>query len=94
MNILFATAEAVPFCKTGGLGDVCGSLPRELAQLGHRPTVVLPAYRQVFEAGLPIEPTGVYFTVPIGQKQVEGQFLRSHLPDSRSEEHTSELQSH
>ncbi len=82
MNILFATAEAVPFCKTGGLGDVCGSLPRELAQLGHRPVVVLPAFRQVFEAGLPIEPTGVYFTVPIGQKQVEGQFLRSHLPDS------------
>lgn len=82
MNILFATAEAVPFCKTGGLGDVCGSLPRELARLGHQPVVVLPAFRQVFRSGLPIESTGVSFTVPIGQKHVEGRFLRSQLPDS------------
>jgi starch synthase len=33
VKILFATTEAVPFCKTGGLGDVCGSLPLELANL-------------------------------------------------------------
>lgn len=82
MNILFATAEAVPFSKTGGLGDVCGSLPRELARLGHHPTVILPAFRQVFEAGLEIERTGVTFQIPIGQKQVQGEFLRSRLPDS------------
>jgi len=82
VNILFATSEAVPFCKTGGLGDVCGSLPRELAKQGHQPTVILPAFRQVFESGVEIEPTGVTFQIPIGQKRVEGQFLRSHLPDS------------
>jgi len=82
VNILFATAEAVPFCKTGGLGDVCGSLPRELAKLGHRSTVILPAFRQVFESGVEIEPTGVTFQIPIGQKRVQGQFLRSQLPDS------------
>lgn len=82
MNILFATSEAVPFCKTGGLGDVCGSLPRALEKLGHRPTIVLPAFRQVFEAGLPIEPTGVEFEIPIGQKQVHGQYLQSTLPGS------------
>ncbi|NOY30797.1 MAG: glycogen synthase GlgA [Planctomycetes bacterium] len=83
MNVLFATAEAVPFCKTGGLGDVCGSLPRELAKQGHQPTVILPAFRQVFESGAEIEPTGVTFQVPIGQKRVEGQFLRGRLPDSK-----------
>ena len=27
MKILYATSEAVPFCKTGGLADVAGSLP-------------------------------------------------------------------
>ena len=27
MNILYVTSEAVPFCKTGGLADVAGSLP-------------------------------------------------------------------
>ena len=82
MNILFATAEAVPYCKTGGLGDVCGSLPRELAKQGHQPTVILPAFRQVLDSKVEIEPTGVTFQVPIGQKRVEGQFLRSRLPDS------------
>lgn len=80
MNILFATAEAVPFCKTGGLGDVCGSLPGEIAQLGHQPTVILPAFRQAVNSGQPIEPTGVTFEIPIGQKLVVGEFLQSKLP--------------
>jgi starch synthase len=82
MNILFATSEAAPFCKTGGLGDVCGALPRELARLGHRPVVVLPAFRQVRQAGVRIEQTGVRVEVPIGQKVVQAHFLQSYLPDS------------
>lgn len=44
MNILFATPEAMPFTKTGGLADVAGALPRELARLGHRVCLVLPRY--------------------------------------------------
>ena len=52
MKILLATSEAVPFAKTGGLADVCGALPLELARLGHEPTLIMPAYRQVFQAGL------------------------------------------
>ena len=43
MNILLATSEAVPFAKTGGLADVCGALPIELARLGHQVAVILPA---------------------------------------------------
>lgn len=80
MNILFATTEAVPFCKTGGLGDVCGSLPLELARLGHKPVLVMPAFRQALNSGRPIEPTDVHFEVPIGRKMVSGTFLRSTLP--------------
>ena len=34
MKILYATSEAVPFCKTGGLADVAGSLPPALAAAG------------------------------------------------------------
>lgn len=82
MKILFATSEAVPFCKTGGLGDVCGSLPRALAALGHEVTIFLPAFRQTFEAGLHFEETGITFEIPIGQKSVQGKLLQSELPNS------------
>ena len=44
MKILYATSEAVPFCKTGGLADVAGSLPPALAQQGAEVAVVLPLY--------------------------------------------------
>lgn len=81
MNILLATSEAVPFAKTGGLADVCGALPIELARLGQRPMVILPAYRKVRCCGLPIEPMGIDFIVPIGSKTVTGHLLESRLPE-------------
>ena len=40
-----AASEAVPYAKTGGLADVAGVLPGELARLGHEVTLVLPRYR-------------------------------------------------
>ncbi|MBU1862044.1 MAG: glycogen synthase GlgA [Candidatus Omnitrophica bacterium] len=43
-NILFVSSEAVPFAKTGGLGDVCGALPKILKKLGHDVRLVLPRY--------------------------------------------------
>jgi starch synthase len=82
VNILIATSEAVPFAKTGGLADVTGALPVELTRLGHHCTLILPAYRQVRSAGVPIEPTGVHFDIPIGSKTVTGSFLKSQLPGS------------
>ncbi len=82
MNILFATSEAVPFAKTGGLADVCGALPRELARQGEHPVVIMPGYRQAFACGQTITPTGVDFTIAIGTKQVRGSFWQSKLPES------------
>ena len=49
MKILYATSEAVPFCKTGGLADVAGSLPAALAASGAEVAVVLPLYQKVRE---------------------------------------------
>lgn len=44
-NIVFVSSEAAPYSKTGGLGDVCGSLPIALAERGHRVMVVTPRYQ-------------------------------------------------
>jgi starch synthase len=82
VKILLATSEAVPFAKTGGLADVCGALPIELARLGHWAGVILPAYRQARCCGLVMEPMGIEFIVPIGSKTVLGRLLRSRLPGS------------
>lgn len=49
MKILYATSEAVPFCKTGGLADVAGSLPPALAAAGAEVAVILPLYQSVKE---------------------------------------------
>lgn len=43
-SIIFVTAEADPYAKTGGLGDVCGSLPIAFASRDHRVMVVTPRY--------------------------------------------------
>ncbi|CAN6202434.1 unnamed protein product [Urochloa humidicola] len=43
-SIVFVTGEASPYAKSGGLGDVCGSLPVALAARGHRVMVVMPRY--------------------------------------------------
>ncbi|HEX6307789.1 MAG TPA: glycogen synthase [Longimicrobiales bacterium] len=44
MKILFATAEAVPFYKTGGLADVARALPDALVERGHQVCVIMPGY--------------------------------------------------
>ena len=43
-NILFATSEAVPFIKTGGLADVAGSLPKYFDKRYFDIRVILPKY--------------------------------------------------
>ncbi len=44
MKILFASSEAHPLIKTGGLADVSGALPKALGELGQDVRLVLPAY--------------------------------------------------
>jgi hypothetical protein len=56
MHILMLASEAVPWVKTGGLGDVVGALPGALAEQGHQVTLVLPKYRGVEPAGATVMP--------------------------------------
>lgn len=82
MNILLASSEVAPFAKTGGLADVAGALPLELARLGHNVSVIMPAFRQTRQCGQPLEETNIRFDVPIGANIVRGRLLKSTLPDS------------
>ena len=47
MKILYVSSEAFPFCKTGGLADVAGSLPPALARCGDEVAAILPLYGQI-----------------------------------------------
>jgi starch synthase len=61
-NLVFVTSEVAPWSKTGGLGDVMGSLPAALAARGHRVMVVAPRYAEYPEA----LDTGVRHKIPGG----------------------------
>lgn len=70
MRLLFAATECAPFFKSGGLGDVLGALPKELAKKGHEVRVVLPYFVQQvpekFKADL-VDVT--QFTVKVGWRE-------------------------
>jgi len=56
LNLLMVSSEAVPYAKTGGLADVTGALPLELAKLGHDVVLLLPHYRCLSESGRSFRP--------------------------------------
>lgn len=80
-RVLIASSEVAPFAKTGGLADVCGSLPGALKEEGVEPVLMLPGYRSALKSGLPMEPTDIRFDIPIAGKVSAGQLIRSRLPD-------------
>ncbi len=49
LHILFACSELTPWVKTGGLADVCGSLPQALKQAGIDVRIILPGYKSVLD---------------------------------------------
>lgn len=82
MKILFASSEAAPFAKTGGLGDVGAALPKALANHGHDVRVVLPAYRRVLQGGYDLEPALPAITVELGPRRFAFETLKTTLPNS------------
>ncbi|MDM8245452.1 glycogen synthase GlgA [Collinsella tanakaei] len=66
LHIVFASAEAAPFVKTGGLGDVAGSLPAALAADGAEVIVMVPKYSTIAdEYKNQMEHVGEFY-VPLG----------------------------
>ncbi len=82
MKIVFITTEAVPFAKTGGLADVCGSLPIELANLGHEVSVLMPAFHQIRDAGQAIVDTNIALRVAMNGQDISARLAKSKLPNS------------
>lgn len=82
MNIVIISTEAVPFAKTGGLADVCGALPVQLAQRGHQVSLIMPGFRQIRAAGRDIEETDLSVRVSIDGREIAAKISRSTLPDS------------
>jgi len=73
MNVLFVSPEVNPLVRTGGLGDVVGSLPIALQKLGIDVRLVCPYYRRCSE--LPSRKLKKKVTVKLNGKSIRG-FLR------------------
>lgn len=80
LNILLASAEVFPLAKTGGLADVCASLPSALDAFGAEARILMPAYRGVTSM-ITAKPVGRPFRPLIGADSV--RLLKGTLPGSR-----------
>jgi len=93
-KVLFVSSEVHPFAKTGGLGDVCNSLPRSLKDLHQDINILIPAYPFAIEKAETIKQVASIllpesgFPGNLGLPQVYGQLqkvniLETKLPNSQ-----------
>lgn len=82
LKILIIATEAVPFAKEGGVADVIGSLPGELAALGHEVCIFLPRYGTIDYNSWGIRHTGVVRTLNMFGYDPAVSIWQTILPDS------------
>src|SRR5262245_14851678 len=82
LHVVMVAAEAVPFAKVGGLGDVIGALPAALEKLGVSVTVVLPRHSVINLQKFGFEPCPAPNggRVPVGFESIPYDVHRAKLP--------------
>ncbi len=68
LKILYLSAEAVPFAKTGGLADVAGALPTAIRALGHDIRVAMPRYGRIDVAKFGLTRVLANVSVPMDER--------------------------
>src|SRR5437764_2424323 len=81
-KILMVSTEAVPFIKEGGVADVMGSLPKELAALGHQVALFLPRYGSIDGMRWSLQHTGLTKMVYVSGGNYFVSVWQTTLPDS------------
>jgi starch synthase len=79
LTILFVASEASPFAKTGGLGDVVGSLPPALQAMGHDVHLILPWYRSIRDVTGNLRRSRTAVPVQIGDQVYPIHYRRTKL---------------
>ena len=82
LKILMVATEVAPFAKEGGVADVIGSLPKELAALGHEVRIFLPRYGSINPAQWALRHSGVTRTVSIAGFDRTISIWQTMLPNS------------
>jgi len=82
LKIVMIAAEAAPFVKVGGLGDVVGALPGALEKLGAKVTVIIPAYGNSADGSFPVNPCRDIpgFNVTLGNFSEYASIFQAKMP--------------
>ncbi|HZX48389.1 MAG TPA: glycogen synthase GlgA [Nitrospirota bacterium] len=83
MNILYCTPEVTPFSKTGGLGDVAGSLPKALSATGCDVRIITPKYSGISDSTYKLKKVKDNLTIRIGNREEAGGIYEGKLPGSK-----------
>ena len=78
MKIAMLASEVTPFAKTGGLGDVLGTLTIALERLGHQVCVIAPAHRSALQGNFSLRET-MTLSAPIADRHEEAAILESSI---------------
>lgn len=82
LKILMVATEAVPFAKEGGVADVMGSLPKDIAALGHDVRVCIPRYGTIDPDQWRLTSTSVWRTIDLAGDRQPVHIWQTTLPDS------------